>query len=112
LRDAAQALEKAAARLVCAAETIAAEDDRGAKGRERDGRLAKKSVRRPRKVSSVGPVGKTDREFCVDYNIANRTFYRWKQAGIAPAVTQPAGPGGRVILTREAEDEGRRLRSA
>jgi hypothetical protein len=52
--------------------------------------------------------GKTVAEFCASYTISRRTFDNWKRKGIAPAVTQPAGPGGRQVITTEAEAEWKR----
>jgi hypothetical protein len=47
-------------------------------------------------------------EFCRLYGVAPRTFYNWRKRGVAPAVTQPAGPGGKVIITDEAQQAWRR----
>jgi hypothetical protein len=41
-------------------------------------------------------------EFCRDYGISRGTFARWQQTGVGPAVTRPV-PGGRVLITSEAE---------
>jgi hypothetical protein len=56
--------------------------------------------------------GKTVREFCEDWNISEATFYAWKKAGLAPDVVQPAGPGGRQLITPEAEQEWKKARRA
>jgi hypothetical protein len=59
--------------------------------------------RRPAAGRKVNRAGKTIAEFCSDWDIGRATFYLWKKQGLAPAVTQPAGPGGRVIITPESE---------
>jgi hypothetical protein len=56
--------------------------------------------------------GKTVREFCEDWNISEATFYAWKKAGLAPAVHQPAGVGGRQLITPEAEQEWKKARQS
>jgi hypothetical protein len=43
-------------------------------------------------------------EFCQRYGLARRTFEKWRAKGIAPAVLQPAGPHGWLLITSEAED--------
>jgi transposase-like protein len=48
--------------------------------------------------------GKSISEFCRDYDIGRATFYLWRKQGLAPAVLQPGGRGGRVIITPESED--------
>ena len=54
--------------------------------------------------------GKTTRasksvaEFCAAYHITRRTFEHWVQKGIGPAITQPAGRYGRIVITAESED--------
>jgi hypothetical protein len=53
-----------------------------------------------RKINSAG---KSISEFCRAYDIGRATFYNWKKLGLAPAVVQPAGPGGWQIITPEAE---------
>jgi hypothetical protein len=57
-------------------------------------------------------VGKTVSRFCDDYDVSEATFYRWKQAGLSPDVLQPAGPGGRQIITPEAEARWLQRRTA
>jgi hypothetical protein len=52
--------------------------------------------------------GKSIREFCVSYGIGRSTFNNWQRKGIGPAVTQPAGPGGRALITIESENEWKR----
>jgi hypothetical protein len=52
--------------------------------------------------------GRTVSEFCAAYTISRRTFEVWKKKGIAPKVVQPAGPGGRQLITTDAEDAWKR----
>ena len=56
--------------------------------------------------------GKSVRDFCEAYGISRATFYAWKAAGIAPAVTQPAGPRGWQIITEESEQAWRERHTA
>jgi hypothetical protein len=51
-------------------------------------------------------------EFCAAYHITRRTFEHWVKKGIGPAVTQPAGRNGRIIITAEAEDAWKRAHTA
>jgi hypothetical protein len=51
--------------------------------------------------------GKSIQEFCVSYGIGRSTFNNWRRKGLGPAVTQPV-PGGRVLITEEAEAEWKR----
>jgi hypothetical protein len=46
---------------------------------------------------------KSIREFCTTYGISRSTYFKWHKAGLGPAVTQPAGPRGRVLITPESE---------
>lgn len=57
---------------------------------------------RPRATPALG---KTPAQFRTDWGIARSTWDDWKRRGLAPAVTQPAGPGGRQIITAENEME-------
>jgi hypothetical protein len=56
-----------------------------------------------RERSPATGVGKTITQFCRDWDIGKATFYLWKKQGLAPAVTQPAGPGGRALITPASE---------
>jgi hypothetical protein len=56
--------------------------------------------------------GKTVAQFCDEYDVSPATFYRWKLLGIAPAVLQPAGPGGWQLITPESEEVWKARRSA
>jgi hypothetical protein len=51
----------------------------------------------------INRAGKSIAEFCRDWNIGRATYYLWRKQGLAPAVTQPAGPRGRAIITPESE---------
>lgn len=62
----------------------------------RRGARAERSLEPPR-------VGLTIMEFCRRWNISHSTFYNWRRAGVAPVVTQPAGPGGRAFISTENE---------
>jgi hypothetical protein len=46
---------------------------------------------------------KTVAEFCRDYHISRRTFEHWVKKGIGPAITQPAGRFGRIVVSEQAE---------
>ena len=50
----------------------------------------------------VGYGAITIAEFCRAYHISRGTFSNWQIAGVGPALTQPL-PGGRVLITAEAE---------
>jgi hypothetical protein len=65
----------------------------------------KKVTRRPQHPQRDLPshVGKTIAQFCRDYDIGRATFFKWRQQGLGPAIMQPAGPRGRVVITPEAE---------
>jgi hypothetical protein len=56
--------------------------------------------------------GKSISEFCRTWNIGRATFYNWRKLGLAPAVTQPAGPGGRAIITPESEEAWKRAHTS
>jgi hypothetical protein len=60
----------------------------------------------------VNYAGKTISQFCRDWDIGRATFYLWKKQGLAPAVTQPAGPRGRVIITPESEEAWKRAHTS
>ena len=47
---------------------------------------------------------KSVQEFCRDFHISRRTFEHWQKRGIGPAITQPAGRYGRIVITAESED--------
>jgi hypothetical protein len=55
---------------------------------------------------------KSVREFCNAYHITRRTFEHWVKKGIGPAITQPAGRNGRVVITAESEDDWKRKHTA
>ena len=44
-------------------------------------------------------------QFCADYHVSRRTFEHWVKRGIGPAILQPAGRYGRIVITAEAERE-------
>jgi len=46
---------------------------------------------------------KSVREFCQSYHISRRTFEHWQKKGIGPAITQPAGRYGRIVISEQAE---------
>jgi predicted site-specific integrase-resolvase len=46
---------------------------------------------------------KSVREFCQSYHISRRTFEHWQKKGIGPAITQPAGRNGRIVISEQAE---------
>jgi hypothetical protein len=56
--------------------------------------------------------GKSISEFCREWNIGRATFYLWRRQGLAPAVMQPAGPGGRAFITPESEEAWKRAHTA
>jgi hypothetical protein len=56
--------------------------------------------------------GRTVTEWCYDYHITRRTFEHWQKKGIGPAITQPAGPNGRIIITDESDAEWKRKHTA
>jgi hypothetical protein len=61
--------------------------------------------------TSVAPgkrAGKSVTEFCCAYDVSRSTVANWDKQGVGPAWTQPAGPGGRKILTQENEEEWQR----
>jgi hypothetical protein len=62
--------------------------------------------------SPVIRAGKSIREFCAAYGISRSTYFKWREAGHAPAQIQPAGPRGRVLITQESEDAWKRAHSA
>jgi hypothetical protein len=69
----------------------------------------------PRPAASARKIqrpGKSIREFCEAYGIHRSTFYVWKAAGLAPAVTQPAGPRGWQIITEQSEQAWRERHTA
>jgi hypothetical protein len=43
-------------------------------------------------------------QFCDSYGITRRTLEHWIAKGIGPAILQPAGRYGRIVITQEAED--------
>jgi hypothetical protein len=59
----------------------------------------------------IARAGKSIAEFCQAYGISRSTWNNWQKAGLGPAVTQPV-PGGRVLITAEAEDEWKRRHTA
>jgi hypothetical protein len=63
----------------------------------------------PRRADKIARPGKSVAEFCQAYGISRATFYAWKAAGIAPAVTQPAGPRGWQIITEASEAAWREM---
>jgi len=56
-----------------------------------------------RTFPAVARAGKSIREFCAAYNVSRGTFYAWQKAGVGPALLQPSGPRGRVIIPTESE---------
>jgi hypothetical protein len=46
---------------------------------------------------------KSVRQFCEAYHISRRTFEVWVKKGIGPAITQPAGRNGRIVISEQAE---------
>jgi hypothetical protein len=75
------------------------------------GRKVKKGRKVIRRVPLPGS-GKTISQFCADWGICRATFYNWKEEGRAPAVVQPAGPGGWQLITPEAEEAWKARHSA
>jgi hypothetical protein len=67
----------------------------------RKSKRQKKAAQRERNPATA--VGKTITQFCRDWDIGNATYYLWRKQGRAPAVTQPAGPGGRALITPASE---------
>jgi hypothetical protein len=63
---------------------------------------------RTRDGPPIPRAGKSIAEFCRSYGISRSTWNNWQKKGIGPAVTQPAGPRGRVLITEEAEAEWKR----
>jgi hypothetical protein len=59
----------------------------------------------------IARAGKSIAEFCQAYGISRSTWNNWQKAGLGPAVTQPV-PGGRVLITTEAEEEWKRRHTA
>jgi hypothetical protein len=55
--------------------------------------------------------GKSPAEFCATYGISRSTYEEWQRRGIGPAVLQPI-PGGRVIITDQAEADWLAKRTA
>jgi len=58
-------------------------------------------------VPKVKRTGKSVAEFCASIGISRSTFEVWRRQGLGPAELQPI-PGGRIIITEQAEDEWRR----
>ena len=44
-------------------------------------------------------------EFCKLHSISRPTFFNYLHRGVGPAIRQPGGPGGRILITREARDK-------
>jgi hypothetical protein len=55
--------------------------------------------------------GKSVAEFCAAYGISRSTFENWARKGVGPAIMQPM-PGGRKLITQEAEDQWKRTHTA
>jgi hypothetical protein len=60
-----------------------------------------------RKPTTIVPprikrTGKSVAEFCASIGISRSTFETWRRRGIGPGELQPI-PGGRIIITEEAE---------
>ncbi len=55
--------------------------------------------------------GKTPAQFRATWGICPSRWYRLKARGLAPAVVQPAGPGGRCLITAEDESAWVRART-
>jgi hypothetical protein len=66
------------------------------------GARARNKARRVRKDPACG---KTPDQFCDTWGISRSTWNNWQKRRTGPAVTQPAGPRGRQIITPEAEAE-------
>ena len=62
--------------------------------------------------ASLNRKGKSPAEWCRQYGISRSTFNNWKRKNIGPAVTQPAGPGGKQIITDESDADWRRAHTA
>ncbi len=43
-------------------------------------------------------------EFCALQHICRATFYNWQRKQVGPAMTQPAGPGGRATISWQTID--------
>jgi len=56
-----------------------------------------------RALPAIARAGLTIDEFCKRYSIGRATFYSWQKAGVGPALLQPSGPRGRVIIPIESE---------
>jgi hypothetical protein len=59
--------------------------------------MARREAARPARDPSING-------FCNRWGISRSTFNNWNQRGIGPRVTQPAGPGGRGLISEEDED--------
>jgi hypothetical protein len=58
-----------------------------------------------RKTGNTAPpkrTGKSVTEFCASIGISRSTYETWRRRGIGPGELQPI-PGGRIIITEEAE---------
>jgi len=56
------------------------------------------------RTDKLARASKSVAQFCADYHITRRTFEHWVARGIGPAITQPAGRYGRIVITQESED--------
>jgi hypothetical protein len=74
--------------------------------RPADGRPARRFRNRLRLHAPPAPKkrrGKSVAEFCETWGISLSTFENWQRRGVGPRVVQPAGPGGRRLITDEEE---------
>jgi len=83
---------------------IEAERERERKRKTREKARKEALAREPRRGKSVA-------EFCASWGVSRSTYEEWRRRGIGPTVIQPI-PGGRVLITSEAEVEWASKRSA
>jgi hypothetical protein len=55
------------------------------------------------RTDKLARASKSVAQFCADYHITRRTFEHWVAKGIGPAITQPAGRFGRIVISEQAE---------
>jgi hypothetical protein len=73
-------------------------------GRKTSTRVSKRK-RKQQRIYKNPTSGKTIEQWCDSYGWSRATWNRAQDAGTGPAIIQPSGPGGRVIVTPESEAE-------